>query len=78
MNFGNIKRSTLFCQFLMFNWSGYIYKKFIKEQEKYEWWRILKKICERFTNKKIFKTEQSGNITYDDNKNLIKINYDNV
>ena len=38
----------------------------------------FKKICERFTNKKIFKTEQSGNITYDDNKNLIKINYDNV
>jgi len=38
----------------------------------------FKKICERFTNKKIFKTDQSGNITYDDNKNLIKINYDNV
>jgi len=38
----------------------------------------FKKICERFTNKKIFKTDQSGNITYDDDKNLIKINYDNI
>ena len=38
----------------------------------------FKEICERFTNKKIFKTDQSGNITYDDDKNLIKINYDNV
>jgi len=38
----------------------------------------FKKICEKFTNKKIFKTDQNGDIVYDHDKNLIKINYDNV
>ena len=37
----------------------------------------FQEICERFTNKKIFKTDQNGNIFYDEQKNLIKINYDN-
>ncbi len=32
----------------------------------------FKKICEKFTNKKIFKTDQGGNIIYDDKGNLIK------
>jgi N-acetyl sugar amidotransferase len=32
----------------------------------------FKKICEKFTNKKIFKTDQGGNITYDDKGNLIR------
>ena len=34
--------------------------------------------CERFTNKKIFKTNQSGDVSYDDKGNLIKLNYDNA
>ena len=32
----------------------------------------FKKICEKFTNKKIFKTNKGGNITYDDKGNLIR------
>ena len=38
----------------------------------------FQKTCERFTNKKIFKTDQNGDILYDDEGNLIKINYDNT
>ncbi len=35
------------------------------------------KICDNFTNKKIFKTDQSGKLIKDDNGSLIKIKYDN-
>ena len=34
-------------------------------------------ICDSFTNKKIFKTDKSGNLIKDKNGNLIKLNYDN-
>ena len=37
----------------------------------------FKNTCEKFTNKKIFRTDQSGKLIYDDNNSLIKINYDN-
>ncbi len=36
------------------------------------------KICDKFTNKKIFKRDQSGNLVKDRKGNLTKINYDNV
>jgi N-acetyl sugar amidotransferase len=35
------------------------------------------KICDKFTNKKIFKRDSSGNLIKDRNGNLSKINYDN-
>ena len=36
----------------------------------------FKKICDRFTNKKIFDCDQGGNLRFDDNGNLIKrVNY---
>lgn len=35
------------------------------------------KICDEFTNKKIFKKDQSGALVKDNNGNLTKINYDN-
>jgi len=35
------------------------------------------KICDRFTNKKIFLTDSRGNLVKDKNGNLTKINYDN-
>ena len=35
------------------------------------------KICDDFTNKKIFKVNQAGNLIKDDNGSLIKNNYDN-
>ena len=34
-------------------------------------------ICDKFTNKKIFKTNQDGSLKKDNNLNLEKINYDN-
>lgn len=37
----------------------------------------FKKICEKFTNKNIFLTDQSGNLIYDKNGNLTKKKYDN-
>ncbi len=33
------------------------------------------KICDRFTNKKIFKTDSRGNLVKDKNRNLIKLKY---
>jgi len=36
------------------------------------------KICDKFTNKKIFKTDSRGNLIKDKDGNLTKINYDNV
>jgi N-acetyl sugar amidotransferase len=36
------------------------------------------RICDRFTNKKIFKCDSRGNLTKDLDGNLIKINYDNI
>lgn len=36
------------------------------------------KICDRFTNKKIFKHDSHGNLFKDRNGNLTKINYDNL
>ena len=35
-------------------------------------------ICDSFTNKKIFKTDNSGKLIKDKKGNLIKINYDNL
>ncbi len=35
------------------------------------------KICDNFTNKKIFKTDQGGKLIKDDNGSLIKLKYDN-
>lgn len=35
-------------------------------------------ICDKFTNKKIFKLDPSGSLYKDRNGNLVKINYDNV
>ena len=37
----------------------------------------FKKICEKFTNKNIFLTDQSGKLIYDKNGNLTKKKYDN-
>ena len=34
-------------------------------------------ICDRFTNKKLFKTDRKGNLVRDKHGNLIKLNYDN-
>jgi hypothetical protein len=34
-------------------------------------------ICNRFTNKKLFKTDRKGNLVRDVKGNLIKLNYDN-
>lgn len=36
------------------------------------------KVCDRFTNKKIFKRDSSGNLIKDRHGNLEKLNYDNV
>ena len=36
------------------------------------------KVCDRFTNKKIFKRDSSGTLIKDRNGNLEKLNYDNV
>lgn len=36
------------------------------------------KICDKFTNKKIFKRDQAGNLIKDRDGNLTKINYDNL
>jgi len=36
------------------------------------------KICDQFTNKKIFKRDVSGALVKDHKGNLTKINYDNV
>ena len=35
-------------------------------------------ICDQFTNKKIFKTDSSGNLIKDNKGNLTKTNYDNL
>lgn len=34
-------------------------------------------ICDKFTNKKLFKTDRQGNLVRDNQGNLIKLNYDN-
>ena len=36
------------------------------------------KLCDKFTNKKIFKLNQAGELIKDDKGNLIKLNYDNI
>ena len=36
------------------------------------------KVCDRFTNKKLFKKDPRGNLVKDENLNLIKLNYDNL
>ena len=36
------------------------------------------RICDQFTNKKIFQLDSSGNLIRDNEMNLIKLNYDNV
>ena len=38
----------------------------------------FKEVCEKFTNKNIFKKNQDGTLLYDNSGNLIKINYDNL
>ena len=35
-------------------------------------------ICDRFTNKRLFKCDSRGNLVKDADGNLTKINYDNV
>ena len=35
------------------------------------------KICDKFTNKDLFKKDQNGNLLHDEADNLEKINYDN-
>ena len=35
-------------------------------------------ICDQFTNKKIFKTDSTGNLIKDNKGNLTKTNYDNL
>jgi len=37
----------------------------------------FKLVCDRFTNKKLFKTDSNGNLLRDRYDNLIKLNYDN-
>lgn len=36
------------------------------------------RVCDRFTNKKLFECDSRGNLSKDQNGNLTKINYDNV
>jgi hypothetical protein len=36
------------------------------------------KLCDKFTNKKIFKRDSSGTLIKDRDGNLTKVNYDNV
>jgi len=36
------------------------------------------RICDRFTNKKIFKCDSRGNLVKDRNGNLSKVNDDNI
>ena len=36
------------------------------------------KICDRFTHKKLFLKDSSGNLIKDESGNLTKINYDNL
>jgi N-acetyl sugar amidotransferase len=36
------------------------------------------KVCDRFTNRKLFKTDARGNLIKDKHGDLIKINYDNI
>ena len=36
------------------------------------------KVCDEFTNKKLFLTDKNGKLVKDKNGNLTKINYDNV
>lgn len=38
----------------------------------------FEKICDRFTNKRLFKTDSRGNLIKDKDGNLTKINYDNI
>ena len=38
----------------------------------------FKIICEKFTNKKIFKKNPDGSLMYDNKGDLIIVNYDNV
>lgn len=38
----------------------------------------FKIICEKFTNKNIFKKNQDGTLLYDNKGDLIKVNYDNI
>lgn len=35
-------------------------------------------ICDKFTNKKLFQQDRSGNLIKDKDGNLIKVNYDNL
>ena len=36
------------------------------------------RVCDKFTNKKIFKRDVSGNLLKDKKGNLTKLNYDNI
>jgi len=38
----------------------------------------FQKICDSYTNKKLFKTDVRGNLVHDKHGNLKKINYDNI
>jgi hypothetical protein len=36
------------------------------------------RICDRFTNKKVFRTDDGGNLVKDRTGRPVKINYDNI
>ena len=38
----------------------------------------FKAICDRFTNRQLFLTDNNGELIRDNNENLTKVNYDNV
>lgn len=41
-------------------------------------WNEFLKVCEKFTNKSLFKTDKSGNLIRDKNGDIEKIHYDNI
>ena len=38
----------------------------------------FERICDRFTNKKLFLTDNRGKLIKDEDSNLTKTNYDNI
>jgi len=62
----------------MFPWTylGYPLEKVLAEMDMSL--EEFVQVCDRFTNKKIFKTDADGNLIKDRNGRPIKINYDNI
>jgi N-acetyl sugar amidotransferase len=52
------------------------FNEFLKDFELTE--NEFLKICEKFTNKELFKTDSAGNLIRDSNNNIEKIAYDNI